>query len=122
MTCAACLVMCASCRLQLAIRLHPDKNPGDEGANAKFAALGEAYQVLMDPAKRERYDKFGKDGIEDAGTMDAKAFFNMVFGAEAFTPLVRPHYLLCHTHTLSRMQSSSWYVVLFSVCWLLHRM
>lgn len=75
--------------MQLAIRLHPDKNPGDEHANEKFAALGEAYQILMDPEKRERYDKYGKEGIDEAGTMDAKAFFNMVFGAEAFKPLVR---------------------------------
>ncbi|CAI5992622.1 unnamed protein product [Closterium sp. NIES-65] len=71
----------------LARTCHPDKNPGDETAKAKFQAVGEAYQVLMDPAKREQYDRFGRAALEDT-FMDPGSFFTMAFGAERFKPLV----------------------------------
>ena len=44
---------------KLAVRFHPDKNPGDAGAEAKFKEAAEAYAVLSDPEKRRRYDRFG---------------------------------------------------------------
>ncbi|CAI5486535.1 unnamed protein product [Closterium sp. Naga37s-1] len=72
---------------KLARTCHPDKNPGDETAKAKFQAVGEAYQVLMDPAKREQYDRFGRAALEDT-FMDPGSFFTMAFGAERFKPLV----------------------------------
>lgn len=44
---------------QLALKFHPDKNPGDTSAEAKFKEINEAYQVLGDEQKRARYDQFG---------------------------------------------------------------
>lgn len=45
---------------KLAVKYHPDKESGDE---AKFKELGEAYEVLKDPSKRQRYDQFGHSGM-----------------------------------------------------------
>lgn len=68
-----------------AIQLHPDKNPDDPTAHAKFQAVGEAYQVLSDPDLRKQYDKLGKDGAKpDSGFEDPAEFFTMIFGGEAF--------------------------------------
>lgn len=68
-----------------AIKLHPDKNPNDPNAAAKFQEVGEAYQVLSDKTLRERYDKFGKQElIPSEGFEDPMEFFSMIFGGEAF--------------------------------------
>ena len=48
---------------KLAIKYHPDKNPGDKEAEEKFKELAEAYDVLSDPDKRQRYDQFGHAGV-----------------------------------------------------------
>lgn len=49
---------------KLAMRFHPDRNPGDAEAEAKFKEATEAFEVLSDPNKRERYDQYGHDGVQ----------------------------------------------------------
>ncbi|KAL8703846.1 MAG: hypothetical protein Q9201_002996 [Fulgogasparrea decipioides] len=74
---------------KLAITTHPDKNPGDETAHARFQAIGEAYQVLSNEDLRKRYDKFGKEeAVPSSGFEDPAEFFSMIFGGEAFVDLI----------------------------------
>ena len=47
-----------------AMKYHPDRNPGDKEAEAKFKEAGEAYEVLSDDDKRSRYDQFGHAGVD----------------------------------------------------------
>jgi len=47
-----------------AMKYHPDRNPGDKEAEAKFKEVGEAYEVLSDEGKRSRYDQFGFAGVD----------------------------------------------------------
>jgi molecular chaperone DnaJ len=49
---------------RLAMKHHPDRNPGDKEAEAKFKELGEAYEVLSDSRKRSAYDQFGHAGVD----------------------------------------------------------
>ena len=49
---------------KLAMKYHPDRNPGDDSAKAKFQEASEAYEVLSNPEKRQRYDQFGHQGVD----------------------------------------------------------
>ncbi len=55
---------------QAALKHHPDRNPGDKQAEEKFKEATEAFSVLSDDAKRQRYDEFGHAGLEGMGGMD----------------------------------------------------
>src|ERR1700733_10607611 len=52
---------------KLAMQCHPDRNPNDKAAEAKFKSLSEAYDVLKDDQKRAAYDRFGHAAFENGG-------------------------------------------------------
>lgn len=52
---------------QCALKYHPDKNPGNKEAEEKFKEAAEAYEVLSNPDKRAKYDRFGHDGLKNMG-------------------------------------------------------
>ena len=53
---------------KLAVKYHPDRNPGDKEAEAKFKEINEAHEVLSDKQKRARYDQFGHAGVGGTGS------------------------------------------------------
>ncbi|PID89652.1 MAG: molecular chaperone DnaJ [Bacteroidia bacterium] len=53
---------------KMALKYHPDKNPGDKSAEEKFKEAAEAYEVLRDDNKRSRYDQFGHAGLGSSGS------------------------------------------------------
>ncbi len=52
---------------QMALKYHPDKNPGDAASEDKFKEAAEAYEILGSPEKRQRYDQFGHTGANGSG-------------------------------------------------------
>lgn len=76
---------------RLAVKYHPDKNPGDKQAEEKFKELGEAYEILSDPQKRAAYDQYGPDAFDarsragrggGGGFHDPFDIFRDVFGGD----------------------------------------
>ncbi|HEU5071768.1 MAG TPA: molecular chaperone DnaJ [Verrucomicrobiae bacterium] len=73
---------------KLAVKYHPDKNPGDKVAEEKFKELGEAYEALSDPQKRAAYDQYGHSAFDPrtrasrgaGGFHDPFDIFREVFG------------------------------------------
>lgn len=81
---------------KLAMKLHPDQNPGCKVSEDKFKEIGEAYSVLSDPEKRAAYDRYGKAAFQGgagggpgfgpgaAGFSDFSDLFNEIFGGGGF--------------------------------------
>jgi molecular chaperone DnaJ len=70
----------------MALKYHPDRNPDDQEAAEKFKQAAEAYEVLGDPQKRERYDRYGKAGLKGMHVGEFSSFddifsaFSDIFG------------------------------------------
>src|SRR5712692_9132765 len=71
---------------RLAMQYHPDRNVGDGEAEARFKEAAEAYEVLRDPDKRQRYNRYGHAGLEGMNVphfSDAQSVFDLfgdIFG------------------------------------------
>ena len=74
-----------------AMKYHPDRNPDDPDAEEKFKAAAQAYDVLGDPKKRQKYDRYGRSGLRgeemhDFGNFeDVFSAFNDIFGGDVFS-------------------------------------
>lgn len=66
---------------RLAMDHHPDRNPGDQAAEARFKEAAEAYQVLSDPEQRARYDRYGRAGLGGGGGAAGFSDLGDIFGA-----------------------------------------
>jgi len=70
---------------KLAMKYHPDRNPGDKEAELRFKEAAEAYEVLSDDEKRARYDRYGKAGVKGqvhdfSSSQDIFSMFGDIFG------------------------------------------
>ncbi|MEM8501338.1 MAG: DnaJ domain-containing protein, partial [Pseudomonadota bacterium] len=66
---------------RIAMKFHPDRNPDDADADAKFKEATEAYEVLSDQEKRQAYDQFGHAGVDpQAGGGFGGGSFSDIFG------------------------------------------
>ena len=71
---------------RLAMKYHPDRNPGNKESEEKFKSVNEAFSVLSDDEKRKMYDAYGHEGVNGAGGFHSGGFadindiFNSVFG------------------------------------------
>jgi len=72
---------------RLAMKLHPDRNPGDKETEAKFKEAQQAYDILSDAQKRAAYDQFGHAGIDPSAAAGAGGFYSAGGGGASFADI-----------------------------------
>lgn len=82
---------------KLALKCHPEKNPGDQNVSERFKHIAEAYDVLSDPRKRAVYDQFGEEGLK--GKFYTPNYFSNMSNARDFSTknLTKLHKLLIYS-------------------------
>lgn len=75
---------------KLAMKYHPDKNPNNKESEEKFKEIAQAYEILSDPDKRQKYDKFGKEGLNGHSFTSANDLFGKFFSRNNGFYNVRP--------------------------------
>jgi DnaJ family protein A protein 2 len=65
---------------KLALKYHPNRNPGDHDAEVKFKEISEAYETLSDSTKRDNYDNYGKEGQQGGGFSNMEDIFEQMMG------------------------------------------
>jgi len=72
---------------KMALKYHPDKNPDNKEAEDMFKKISEAYQILSDPEKRSKYNKYGKSDSTET-IIDPGEFFKQQFGGDRFNDYI----------------------------------
>ena len=107
---------------KLAMKYHPDRNPGDEEAETKFKEAAEAYEVLSDSKKRQQYDRFGSVGRRQAqgrspfdGMGGFGDFMKQAWSARRAQPQQSPHVSVNATVSLESIIDRKPFTVSYSV-------
>src|SRR5262249_45424521 len=73
---------------KLAIKYHPDKNPGDKEAEEKFKEAAEAYSILSDSTQRAKYDRYGHSGVGSSAASGGAGGFGFGGGFPGFEDIL----------------------------------